>query len=227
MSQLSGLTATAVAPHVYWLASRAAGTAALLLSSASVCVGLASSMRLLKRRIADLRVTHEALALATIAALLVHGLTLLGDGFLKPSIAELAVPFLSGYETLWTSAGIVAFWMLLALGLSYYARARIGIQRWRTLHRFTALAWVLGLAHSLGEGTDAGQTWFLAMIAIVVLPALALLTARGVKASLARPAGEPARRTSSGELARGTLEMTAQRGSAGGLGAPGQAGGVR
>jgi hypothetical protein len=46
------------------------------------------------------------------------------------------------------------------------------------LHRFTALAWMLGLVHALGEGTDAGQTWFLAMIAIVALPAVALLAAR-------------------------------------------------
>jgi sulfoxide reductase heme-binding subunit YedZ len=186
--QLTGISATAVGPHLYWLASRAAGSAALLLSSASVCVGLASSMRLLKGRTADLRVTHEALSLASIAALLVHVLTLLGDGFLHLSPAELTVPFLSGYQTLWTTAGIVGFWMLLALGLSYYARARIGVQRWRVLHRFTALAWVLGLAHSLGEGTDAGQAWFLAMIAIVVLPALALLAARGAKASIARSA---------------------------------------
>ena len=189
-AQLTGLAATAVTPHLYWLASRAAGSAALLLSSASVCVGLATSMRLLKGRAADLRVTHEALSLASIAALLVHVLTLLGDGFLQLSPAELTVPFVSGYQTLWTTAGIVAFWMMLALGLSYYVRAKVGVRRWRMLHRFTALAWVLGLAHSLGEGTDAGQTWFLAMIAIVVLPALALLVARALRSSLARPAGE-------------------------------------
>lgn len=212
-AQVTGISATAVAPHLYWLASRAAGSAALLLASASVCVGLASSMRLLKGRTADLRVTHEALSLATIAALLVHVLTLLGDGFLRLSAAELTVPFLSGYQTLWTTAGIVGFWMLLALGLSYYARARIGVQRWRVLHRFTALAWVLGLAHSLGEGTDAGQAWFLAMIAIVVLPALALLAARGAKASIARSADGRAQRAG----ARG----------AGGFGAAGPSGAAR
>jgi sulfoxide reductase heme-binding subunit YedZ len=199
-AQLTGISATAVGPHLYWLASRAAGSAALLLSSASVCVGLASSMRMLKRRTADLRVTHEALSLATIAALLVHVLTLLGDGFLQLSPAELTVPFLSGYQTLWTTAGIVGFWMLLALGLSYYARARIGVQRWRVLHRFTALAWVLGLAHSLGEGTDAGQVWFLAMIAIVVLPALALLATRGARASMTRSAAARAHRGAGGSF---------------------------
>jgi sulfoxide reductase heme-binding subunit YedZ len=183
--------ATAVAPHLYWIASRAAGSAALLLSSVSVCVGLAMSKRVAKGRLADLRVAHEALSLATIAALLVHVLTLLGDGFLNLGAAELTIPFVSGYETLWTTIGIVAFWAMLALGLSYYARAKIGVQRWRVLHRFTALAWVLGLVHSLGEGTDAGQAWFLAMTAIVAVPALLLLLGRWVK--LPRPSARAPR----------------------------------
>jgi methionine sulfoxide reductase heme-binding subunit len=178
---VSSTIATAVGPHLYWIASRAAGIAALLLSSVSVCVGLLMARRLLKLRGPDLRVAHEALSLATIAALLIHVFTLLGDGFLHPSLGELTVPFLSGYETLWTTIGIVAFWAMLALGLSYYARARIGAQRWRVLHRFTALAWVLGLVHSLGEGSDAGEVWFLAMTAIVAVPALVLLLGRWAK----------------------------------------------
>ena len=175
--------ATATGPHIYWLTSRAAGIAALLLSSLSVCVGLLMGGRLLKGRGPDLRATHEALSLATLGALLVHGLALLGDGFLHPSFADVSLPFVSGYKTLWTTTGIVAFWAMLILGLSYYARSRIGMNRWRRLHRFTALAWVLGLAHSLGEGTDAGQTWFLAMTAIVVVPALGLLAVRWLGAA--------------------------------------------
>jgi sulfoxide reductase heme-binding subunit YedZ len=177
-THLSGLLATAAGPHLFWITSRAAGSAALILSSVSVCVGLLMGGRVLKRRWPDLRVTHEALSLATLAAIAVHGLALLGDGFLNLSPADISVPFVSGYETLWTTTGIIAFWALLALGLSYYARARIGVQRWRVLHRFTALAWILGIVHSLGEGTDAGQAWFLAMTAIVVVPALGLLLAR-------------------------------------------------
>jgi methionine sulfoxide reductase heme-binding subunit len=174
----ANLLATAVGPHLFWITSRAAGIAALLLSSLSICIGLLMGGALLKRRRSDLRATHEALSLATLTALAIHGLSLLGDGYLHPSLGDIAVPFLSAYKTLWTSVGIVAFWVLAVLGLSYYARARIGVQRWRTLHRFTALAWILGLAHSLGEGTDAGQAWFLAMIAIVAVPAIALLVVR-------------------------------------------------
>jgi sulfoxide reductase heme-binding subunit YedZ len=178
IGNLSGVLATAAGPHLYWIASRAAGSAALILSSVSVCIGLLMGGRLLKGRRLDLRVAHEALSLATLAAIALHGVTLLGDGFLNLSLADIAVPFASGYMTFWTTMGIVSFWALLALGLSYYARARIGVQRWRMLHRFTALAWILGIAHSLGEGTDAGQLWFLAMTAVVVLPALVLLLAR-------------------------------------------------
>jgi sulfoxide reductase heme-binding subunit YedZ len=204
----ANILATAVGPHLFWLTSRAAGIVALLLSSLSVCVGLLIGGRIVKGHRQELRVTHEALSLATLAALVVHGLTLLGDGYLKPSLGDIAIPFLSGYKTLWTSMGIVAFWALAMLGLSYYARTRIGVQRWRRLHRFAALAWILGLAHSLGEGTDAGQTWFLAMTALAVVPALALLLSRMLDSARspqatpasqaerpAAPAGRPSERS--------------------------------
>jgi sulfoxide reductase heme-binding subunit YedZ len=166
--------------HIFWITSRAAGSAALLLSSFGVCIGLAMGSRLVRGRGVDLRVTHEAVSLATLVAIAVHGISLVGDSFMHPSLADVSIPFVSGYKTGWTTAGIVAGWALIALGLSYYARGWIGVQRWRTLHRFTVAAWVLGVIHSLGEGTDAGETWFLAMTAIAVIPALALLVARMV-----------------------------------------------
>jgi sulfoxide reductase heme-binding subunit YedZ len=178
MINQASLIATATGPHLYWITSRAAGTAALLLSSISVCVGLTMGGRILKGRGPDLRVTHEALSLATLGALLVHGLALIGDSYLHPTLGEVAVPFLGSYKTLWTSTGIIAFWAMAILGVSYYARTRIGVQRWRKLHRFTAVAWVLGLVHSLGMGTDAGQTWFLVMTGIVAIPAIVLLIVR-------------------------------------------------
>jgi sulfoxide reductase heme-binding subunit YedZ len=108
----------------------------------------------------------------------VHALALLGDGFLKPSLADVTIPFASGYKAPWMAIGVIGAWMMAILGLSYYARARIGVARWRRLHRFTALAWVLGVAHAVGTGTDVGQAWFLIAMAIVVIPAAALLVVR-------------------------------------------------
>jgi methionine sulfoxide reductase heme-binding subunit len=162
--------------HLFWITSRAAGIAALLASTAAVAVGLLMSTRL--RKSADFKPLHEALSLATLVAIGVHALALLGDSYMSPSLADLTVPFVSGYQRLWTTTGIVAGWMLVILGLSYYARGRIGPARWRSLHRFTALAWLLGVVHSVGEGTDAGAAWFLLTAAAVILPTGALLARR-------------------------------------------------
>jgi len=163
--------------HAFWITSRAAGVVALLASSGAVTAGLLMSGRFVRRSI-DLRATHEALALATLIALAVHALALLGDGFLSPSLSDIAIPFASSFQRWWMAAGIIAGWMLAILGLSYYARARIGVARWRMLHRFTALAWVLGIVHALGQGTDAGTPWLLVSLAAVALPVLGLLTVR-------------------------------------------------
>ncbi|MFL5829181.1 MAG: hypothetical protein ACJ76X_04630 [Solirubrobacteraceae bacterium] len=175
-------------PHLFWITSRAAGIAALVLASLAVSLGLLMSTKLLRGRVADLRVTHEVLSLATIVAIVVHAVALLGDKFLHPSLADISLPFASGYKTFWMSLGILAGWATILLGLSFYARRVIGAKRWRSLHRFTAVAWLAGLVHALGMGTDAGQVWFLAMLAIVAIPAAALLAVRLVRPATGRPA---------------------------------------
>ena len=97
----------------------------------------------------------------------------------SPSLADIAIPFVSGYKRLWTTRRDRR-----GLGddrprpLLLRARTASARQRWRKLHRFTALAWVAGLVHSLGEGTDAGAAWFLVATAIVVVPAFVLLIVR-------------------------------------------------
>jgi len=178
-------------PYLFWITSRAAGFAALVLASLAVSLGLLMSTKLIKGRTTELRTAHDTLALSTIVAIVVHGASLLADSYLHPSIADITIPFVSSYKTIWTSIGIVSGWSLALLGLSYYARRWVGAVRWRKLHRFTALAWLAGLVHALGEGTDAGQVWFLAMIALVATPALGLLLtrlARSVDGDPAHPA---------------------------------------
>jgi methionine sulfoxide reductase heme-binding subunit len=179
---------TNLTPHLFWVTSRAAGFASLILASLAVSLGLLMSTRLLKGRGADLRVTHEILSLSAMVALVVHAVSLLGDKYLHPSVADIALPFASSYKTPWMTLGIISGWAMLLLGLSYYARRAIGSNRWRKAHRFTAVAWLGGLGHSLGMGTDAGQLWFLAMIGIVVIPALLLLATRVGRSAAGTPA---------------------------------------
>lgn len=177
----------------FWITSRAAGTTAMVLASLAVGVGLTVGGKLIKGNGPDRRSLHEILSLATIVAIVLHGLALLGDSFVAPSLLDIAVPFSWSYDRLATSTGIIAGWGLIILGLSYYARRRIGNGRWRTIHRFTAVAWIMGLVHSFAQGSDAGRVWFVALIGATAIPALALLAVRHL-----RPDG-PMRRTISAQ----------------------------
>ena len=187
-----------VAPHLFWITSRAAGGAALLLASASVAVGLMMSSPRPNANKRDLRAIHEAMSLSTLAMVALHGLSLLGDSYLNPGPAGITIPFAGSYRPLWTGLGIVAGYGLVALGLTYYLRDRIGAARWRRLHRLTAAFWLAAIAHTIGAGSDAAEWWFLGASAALVLPAGALLILRWLgrwwdarSSSGARPTPEP------------------------------------
>ena len=147
--------------HGWWLASRSSGIVALLAITASVILGLLMANGLPRRKGANrvLVSLHESTALAGLIAIAVHGITLLGDPWMHATLWKISVPFSIGYRPLWTSLGIIAGWIAAALGLSYYARKRIGTRLWRKLHRATVVAWALGIAHTIGAGTDANERW--------------------------------------------------------------------
>jgi len=164
--------------HIFWITSRAAGGAALLLSGAAVAVGLMMSAKRANANKRDLRAIHEALSLTTLAMVALHGLALLADSYLNPGLTGITIPFVSFYRPVWTGLGIVAGYGLAALGLTYYMRDRIGAARWRKVHRFTALFWGLAIVHTIGAGSDAAQLWFLVASGLIVIPAALLLALR-------------------------------------------------
>jgi sulfoxide reductase heme-binding subunit YedZ len=164
--------------HWFWILSRGAGTAALVLAAASISYGLLMAGKMKRGGAADRRTYHEALAVSTLVAIAFHGLVLLGDPFLHPNLADVTIPFVSSYKTIWTSMGIVAGWMLVAIGLSFYVRDRIGRARYAVIHRFVIVAWVLGLVHAFFEGTDAGTAWFIGTVAVSTAPVAVLLGLR-------------------------------------------------
>lgn len=166
--------------HLFWITSRAAGGAALILASAAVAVGLMIGAKRQGSNKRDLRAIHEALSLTTLAMVALHGLSLLGDSYLDPGATGIAIPFVGFYRPIWTGLGIVAGYGLAGLGLTYYMRDRIGAARWRKVHRFTAAFWALAIAHTVGAGSDAAQIWFLLVSGVVVVPAAVLLALRYV-----------------------------------------------
>jgi methionine sulfoxide reductase heme-binding subunit len=166
--------------YVFWLASRSAGLVAFLLVATSVVLGLYMAANL-GRRPGYKRVlvkVHEQLALAALVAITAHGLLLLGDSWLRPGISGIAIPFTMPYRPIWTGIGIVAGYLALALGLTFYARRRIGPVRWRKTHRLIAVVYVMGAVHALGAGSDGGSTWLQVLVVITAVPIAGLLVAR-------------------------------------------------
>ena len=158
--------------HLLWLGSRSLGVVAMVLVSLSVGLGLALSVKVSGRpgMASRLKTLHEAVALVSLIAIAGHGLLLLGDSYLRPTLAQIAVPFLLPNHPIWTGLGVIAGWLALLFTLSFYVRGRIGIKLWRKLHRWTIVVFGLGLVHTLGAGTDSGSTWLIALLALAAAP---------------------------------------------------------
>jgi sulfoxide reductase heme-binding subunit YedZ len=159
---MTSAAANTLQTHGWWLASRASGLVAMVLVTISVGLGLAMAGRVLRRPglSRKLLAVHEHTAVAGVAAIAVHGITLLGDPWLSPGVSGVTIPFALGFRPLWTGLGILSGYLAALLGLSFYFRRRIGARLWRKAHRATVLVYLLGLAHAFGSGTDASAVWF-------------------------------------------------------------------
>ena len=182
---------------LWWLISRASGVVALLLVSLSVLMGLSMAARAIrppgrKRAVARL---HEHVALIALAAIGLHGLSLLGDGWLRPGLPGIAIPFAMSYRPPFTAAGIVAGYLLVLVGPSFYLRRRIGAGRWRKVHRFSTLVWALSVIHTLGAGSDATALWLRAAVFAPVAPMVYLLVLRIARERPARSHASAGRRS--------------------------------
>ena len=133
--------------HIFWILSRGAGIAAIVLAGLSVSAGLLAGRNMpfaRLRKTLELRPVHEALSMATIILIAAHGLLLIGDPWLDPGVVGISVPFVMDYQPFWTGVGIIAGYGMILLGLSYYVRKWIGPNRWRVAHRFIALVLAAG-----------------------------------------------------------------------------------
>ena len=121
---------------VWWLVSRSSGIIALVLISASVLLGLAMAAKLVAPR------TKDPPAAARVPGDDSAG----GDrdprlGAARRHLAEaghagISVPFEMAYRPAFTGLGIMAGYLALLMGPSFYLRRRIGARRWRKLHRW-------------------------------------------------------------------------------------------
>jgi predicted ferric reductase len=135
---------------------RLSGAAALVTSGVGLIIGLLAGIRLprwaLDRRPTVITV-HRQLNLAVLALIVVH----LGSfALLTPGGSGLValVPQTAPVDKLGYSAGVLAFYLALVLGPSYYLQDRIGRRAWLVAHQFAAVTYALALWHTLALGRD-------------------------------------------------------------------------
>ena len=114
--------------------------------------------------------------------LAIHVATSVLDTFVNISWAAVVIPFTSSYGRFWVGVGAIALDLMLAVFVTSLLRARMRPGTWRAVHWLAYLSWPVALAHTFGMGTDAGESWVIAL-------GVACVASVGAGAGVAAPAG--------------------------------------
>jgi sulfoxide reductase heme-binding subunit YedZ len=186
------MIAAAQTGKAFWYATRGTGVVTMLLLTASVVLGIVTSVRVdtpsWPRYVIEL--IHKNVSLLVMVFLAIHVATTVQDGYVPIHYLDALIPFRSSYRTFWLGLGTIALDLLVALIITSLLRVRLGYRTWRFVHWFAYVCWPIALVHALGTGSDARYGWSVALDA-VMLAAVAAATAWRVGADRARlrPAG--------------------------------------
>lgn len=178
----------------YWFISRSSGVVAYVLITLGVLWGLVQSGNLFRSRISPLLSLglHSFLNWFGLGLATLHGVILIGDGYINIDLPRVFVPFLSEYRPIPVGLGIIALYLMFLLSLSFYARSYLGQKNFRALHYTSFVAFLLVMGHSLLAGTDSLPLWWLYTVSLVAVSALTILriveSQRAKRRALARPA---------------------------------------
>lgn len=167
-----------------WYLTRGSGVVALLLLTASIVLGVVSSLgwRTGSWPRFAVNAVHRNLTLLAIGFVVVHVVTTVLDTYAPVSLVAAVVPFASPYRPVWLGLGAVAFDLLLALVISSLARGWIPARAWRAVHWSAYAAWPVALLHSFGTGSDARVGWFTVLGVACLGTVAAAVAVRAVQA---------------------------------------------
>ena len=142
--------------QIWWYVTRASGIIAYLLLWVSTVLGLAVTSKYLDGMLERLFTYdfHEFISLLSVAFTLVHVLVLLLDHYMPYSLAQILVPFISSYRPFWVGVGVIAFYIIILVTVTFYLRNKIGRRTFRVIHVFSLLGYIGVTLHGYYTGTD-------------------------------------------------------------------------
>lgn len=181
-------------PHLWWYVTRASAIIAWVLATLSVLWGVLMSTRVLRSaaNAAWLQDLHRYFAGTGLAMVGVHLVSLMLDGWLAMTPAELLVPFVTDYRPFAVAFGILAFYLLLAIQLTSWLMRRLPRRVWHGVHLSSYLVLLLVAVHAGLSGTDVGTPWYLLVSTVViVVGALSALVPVIMRSGRSVPADTP------------------------------------
>ncbi|MFN8467612.1 MAG: hypothetical protein U0X20_18780 [Caldilineaceae bacterium] len=184
----------------YWFVSRSSGVIAYVVVTIGVLWGLIQSGSLFRERVAPLLALgmHSFLNWLGLGFAALHGIILIGDHFIKIGLPEVFTPFLSPYRPVPVGLGIIAFYLMLLLSLSFYARNHLGQKNFRLLHYVSYAVFLMVTVHGVLAGTDTGALWWMYAVSLVVVAVMTVMRIIGSRREQMRrqvPRPVPARAT--------------------------------
>lgn len=163
-----------------WAFGRASGFMALALFTASVLLGILnrSGRPLLVLPRFSISILHRNFALLAAVFLALHIGSLLLDSYANLRPVDVLVPFLGSYRPFWQGLGTVALDLVVAVMVTGFLRHRIGQRAFKAVHWLSYGVWPVAMAHAIGNGTDAGSTWFFLLAAASALAVAAAVVWR-------------------------------------------------
>ena len=174
-----------------WFVNRGTGLVLLALLTAVMVLGIAARRTRAGTRLPGfvLPALHRNLSVLALALLAVHAGSAVVDEYVDIRWWQVLAPWELSYQPWWLAFGTIASDLLLAVLLTSAVRTRLGHGGWRAVHQLSYIAWVVGMVHGLGIGTDTSSGP--ARIAYVAC-ASAVAVAVGLRVAVAlrnRPAG--------------------------------------
>lgn len=171
---VAGLYLPQTAAKSYWFISRSSGVVAYVLVTLGVLWGLVQSGGLFRTRFSPLLALglHSFLNWLGLGMAALHGLILIGDGYIHIDLPRVFTPFLSDYRPLPVGLGIVSYYLMLLLSLSFYARSHLGQRAFRLLHYVSFAVFAMVTAHGIYAGSDSGSLWWMYAASVAAVAGL-------------------------------------------------------
>ena len=184
-------------PKAFWYLSRGSAFVSMSLLWASMALGLGISNKMARTwpGTAAAFAIHEYVSLLGLGFAIFHALILLGDHYIKFTLAQILVPFSAvGYRPFLTGLGQAGFYVWLLVALSFYVRKQIGPKTWRVLHYVSFACYGVALYHGITSGTDTAMPWAQTYYWVSGASLLFLLVYRIIVSTVGKPAKAADRR---------------------------------